>query len=78
MTPPDPRDPNIEALLRGAVTPGAPDMADLAALRLRCWPGGGDRSVRIALEWLRRWGPSRAMAPAPQCGCATGRCGVCN
>jgi hypothetical protein len=45
----------------------------------RAWPGGpNDRSEPGALAWLRRW---RARGPAPSlplCGCANGRCQVCN
>jgi hypothetical protein len=45
----------------------------------RAWPGGGsDRTEPGALDWLRRW---RASGPAPLlplCGCAKGRCLLCN
>jgi hypothetical protein len=45
----------------------------------RAWPGGqSDRTQPAALAWLRRW---RASGPAPLaelCGCAQGRCLVCN
>jgi hypothetical protein len=45
----------------------------------RAWPGGGsDRAEPGALDWLRRW---RASGPAPLlplCGCAKGRCLLCN
>jgi hypothetical protein len=45
----------------------------------RSWPGGpADRSERAALDWLRRWRPRGPAVPAPICGCATGRCVVCN
>ena len=59
---------------------GKPDLVALSLERLldRCWPGGADRSVPVARTWLRAWGPSRTGAPIPACGCATGRCDVCN
>lgn len=48
-------------------------------LNTRLWPGGGsDRSEPGALDWLRRWRPG---GPAPllvACGCANGRCLLCN
>jgi hypothetical protein len=48
-------------------------------LARRCWPGGaGDRMERAALDWVRRWGPHRVNELAPACGCASGRCTVCN
>ena len=39
---------------------------------------GDDRLHPPALEWVRRWGPSRAAATLPGCGCAAGRCTTCN
>jgi hypothetical protein len=59
---------------------GRPDLAALSLERLltRFWPGGADRSVPAARTWLRAWGPARAIAAVPDCGCSTGRCGVCN
>jgi hypothetical protein len=47
----------------------------------RAWPAGGrDRTRPSAREWLRRWGPVRSPAEPllPACGCAYGRCVVCN
>jgi hypothetical protein len=50
-----------------------------AMLRTWCWPGEAtDRRVPQAVEWLRRWGPSRGAAASLDCSCAAGRCAVCN
>jgi hypothetical protein len=44
-----------------------------------CWPGGGaDHLEPAATAWLRRWTPARAGAATHACGCAGGRCGICN
>lgn len=43
-----------------------------------CWPGGGDRTEPVALNWLRRWRPARSATPLPQCSCRAGHCAVCN
>ena len=48
------------------------------ALRRREWPGGGDRSEPGALAWLTRWRASGPAPLSPACGCADGRCLVCN
>ena len=56
--------------------------AQAESLRARiegaCWPGGGDRLDRAALEWLRGWRPERLGARLPACSCAAGHCVVCN
>jgi hypothetical protein len=44
----------------------------------RSWPGGGDRSEPGALDWVRRWRPAGPTPPTPLCGCASGRCLLCN
>ena len=50
-----------------------------ATMLSRTWPGGhGDRSEPVALEWVRRWGPSRLTGAPYACSCAKGRCTVCN
>jgi hypothetical protein len=64
---------DLAALIRGTGRPGS-----LALLLARCWPGGGDRSEPAGRGWVRAWGPARSAARVPACGCATGRCGVCN
>ena len=44
-----------------------------------CWPGGlQDRTDVAALGWLRRWRPESIGAELPPCGCASGRCTICN
>jgi hypothetical protein len=49
------------------------------ALHGRAWPGGGnDRSEPGAFGWLRRWRPSGPSPLPPLCGCASGRCVLCN
>ena len=52
-------------------------LADVINSRL--WPGGStDRTEPGAVDWLRRWRPD-GPAPLPLvCGCATGRCLLCN
>jgi hypothetical protein len=45
------------------------------------WPGGvADRVQPGALDWVRRWRPRHPLGggSVPRCGCATGRCLVCN
>lgn len=39
---------------------------------------GPDRTHPVAREWVRRWQPARALTALPDCGCAVGRCAVCN
>jgi len=62
-------------------------LADLIATRNsgmgslfpRCWPGGFlDRRDPLGSEWLRRAGFKPAVADAPHCNCAEGRCQICN
>jgi hypothetical protein len=40
--------------------------------------GTGDCSNPTALDWVRRWGPARAVFSPPACSCRAGRCRVCN
>lgn len=51
-----------------------------AGISHRCWPDGSDGHRPSAAEWVRRWRPERAAAAnqLPACGCAAGRCVVCN
>jgi hypothetical protein len=37
-----------------------------------------DSTHPVALEWVRRWGPSRAAIGLPFCACAAGRCACAN
>ena len=50
-----PPDPDIAAIIESART------AEAGVLHDRCWPRGGDRTDAVAREWVRLWGPSRAM-----------------
>ena len=75
----DRRDPRYLAkLMSSAATRDAGDGGPLAELVSRCWPGGGDRSDPVALDWVRRWGPHRANGPVAVCACAERACVVCN
>jgi hypothetical protein len=45
------------------------------------WPGGSaDHTRPAAREWLRRWDPRHPVSggDVPDCGCASGRCAICN
>ena len=35
--------------------------SEATLLHEHCWPRGGDRTDAVAREWVRRWGPSRAI-----------------
>ena len=75
-----PQDAFLAAIVESVRTRSQVQAAALeASLERRCWPGGtADHVEPGALPWVRRWGPTR-MAPAlPECGCAEGRCRVCN
>jgi hypothetical protein len=50
----------------------------VSRLSARCWPEASERSVPVALEWVRRWGPNRQTASPADCSCALGRCAYCN
>jgi hypothetical protein len=43
-----------------------------------CWPGGADRTDPVARRGPANWHPIRLGAAIPVCGCASGRCDVCN
>jgi len=73
-------DPDIAAHIE-AISARAPGEARRIVSRMvgRSWPGGpADRTEPGALEWVRRWGPSRRRGLPLQCSCAHGRCAVCN
>jgi len=74
------RDENVLAHIASISkrTPG--DAQQLTeALRGRAWPGGSaDRSEPGALAWLQRWRPGGPTPLPAACGCASGRCLVCN
>ena len=71
------RRPDIAALVRTADATAA-DGRRLAALVTRAWPAGSDATLPAARDWVRRWGPARVIAQAPDCACAAGTCGWCN
>jgi anti-sigma factor RsiW len=50
------------------------------SLRRGSWPAGDrdDRREPGAVPWLQRWRPLGTPLAAPPCGCASGRCLVCN
>jgi hypothetical protein len=74
------REPSIASIVTTIAERSEPETERLAAmLRSWCWPGGAaDRREPGALEWVRRWGPSRLTAEPLDCSCAGGRCAVCN
>jgi hypothetical protein len=73
-------EPSVPAIVESIEARSARESERLSArLRNHCWPGGhGDRSDPAALEWVRRWGPSRLTAEPLPCSCVRGRCAVCN
>ena len=68
--------PEIVAEIEGRTARESDALA--SRLRARCWPDSSDRSVPMAVEWVRRWGPSRSFAETLECSCVAGRCAVCN
>jgi hypothetical protein len=54
--------------------------SQLSAMAGTGWPGRvEDRLERGAVDWLRRWAPSRTTPGlVATCACAAGHCGVCN
>jgi hypothetical protein len=69
----------ITALIRAAASRSAQESADLAATLARgSRQGAGDRVDPVAIEWLRRWAPSRMPFAGLECACAAGRCAHCN
>jgi len=71
-------DPIHEHIAAVAARDEATTASLIARIRAQCWPGGADRSEPAALAWVRRWGPRAPGTALPACGCAGGRCGVCN
>lgn len=69
----------IEVHIRAADRPGRESAILADRLMRTCWPGGHtDRSEPVARGWLRMWGPVKVVVNVPECGCAHGRCTVCN
>ena len=52
---PMPPEPDIARLIESA------GRADAGVLHAHCWPRGGDRTDAVAREWVRLWGPQRAI-----------------
>ena len=73
-------EPSVPAIVESIEARTTRESEQLSSrLRNHCWPGGvGDRSEPSALEWVRRWGPSRLMTEPLSCSCVQGRCAVCN
>jgi hypothetical protein len=70
---------DISALIASARSPQSQRMIARSAGAV--WPGGpADRTQPAALEWVRRWSPRHPVSAddIPACGCARGRCQVCN
>jgi hypothetical protein len=69
----------MEIHVRAAARPGHASPILVDQLLRHGWPGGhADRLEPVARGWLRMWGPVKVIATVPACGCATGRCTVCN
>ena len=62
-----------DELFRFAHEAGEPQREALLRLASRA-----DGAVPVAREWLRRWRPRPMVVDLPPCGCAAGRCAVCN
>ena len=62
-----------DKLIRLAGEPGDPHRRALLARGSRT-----DAALPVAREWLRRWRPRPMVVELPSCGCAAGRCAVCN
>jgi hypothetical protein len=73
------REPSVPSIVASIEGRSAFETERLVSMLERwCWPGGSDRSEPGALEWVRRWGPSRITAQPAECSCIQGRCTVCN
>lgn len=65
--------------IRAAARPGGESERWTERLLAAAWPGGTeDHTDAVARGWLRMWGPVRVVADVPDCGCARGRCLICN
>ena len=73
------REPSLPSIVASIDGRDAFDTERLVTtLRRRCGPGGSDRTEPGAIEWVKRWGPSRITAQPFECSCVQGRCAVCN
>ena len=66
---------NIAALIAAAITGQTEDRSVLLRLSAASWPGRDDRTVPVARNWIRTWGP-RPMSVEPH-ACST-PCASCN
>jgi hypothetical protein len=75
----DRRIEDLESHVRAAARPELESVLLADRLLRHCWPGGqADHSEPVARGWLRMWGPVKVIATVPTCGCASGRCTICN
>jgi hypothetical protein len=76
---PDPRRASVPGHIDAIARRTDGEAKRLAAWLARsCWPVGGERTEPVAVDWLRRWGPSPRATAVPACACAVGACAVCN
>jgi hypothetical protein len=77
--PQSPQD-DVAAAISSITTRSEREVAILTLEFVRaCWPGGvEDRLERVAVPWVKRWGPARMTLALAACSCADGRCSVCN
>jgi hypothetical protein len=69
----------IQVHVRAAARPDHESLILADELLRYCWPNGPtDRSEPVARGWLRMWGPVKVITSVPACGCASGRCSICN
>jgi hypothetical protein len=65
--------------IRAAARPDGETARLARALNRACWPSGAqDSTDPVARGWLRMWGPTKIVVDVPECGCAVGRCTICN
>jgi len=75
----DPGTDDLTVHIRAAARSGPESGRLTTHIADACWPGGpADRTDPVARGWLRMWGPVRIVVAVPACGCARGRCVICN
>jgi hypothetical protein len=76
------RQDSLATHIRAAARPTGESDRLTGALMAACWPSGcDDRSEPVARGWLKMWypaHPTRIVVDVPACGCARGRCAICN
>jgi len=74
------RDDDVLAHIVSISTRSQRDVDQLAGiLRGRAWPGGSaDHREPGALAWVKLWRPHGPAPASASCGCASGRCLLCN